>query len=756
MAYDFKKQCTEQNEETSKAFFPNILEKCQNASATNLNRKNFKVIEVNTDAHEKATHKKSVKGSAKSADGSSKQSRQNVPKPSLLDFPREVFGAVEIDPGHPDDYMTVYSGEGAFRAYSIPEVWEKEAQRAIEIQREEKANGSLSQEIIVSSCEEIIEDGNVDYCNVCAKGGNIICCDFCPRAFHQACMGDGAVSNDDEGEEKWECPDCRKEKQGLPQDFVDGSPHHDKLSAIISGNEDLGNDKNGLQLFSIIYEMVNMLMAYDFGVIFQKPVQGEKGYRKIVKHPMDLGTIRTKIEDGGYIDANASSFEAAIIAALKDVELVWHNCFLYNALDSAVYRMAGVLRRRASGIRKVSFDHLLSAEVKSAVGEYVSLCEKERLQLLLTQRPKNLAEAKALQAKQPKGKYKMFVNSKHATTKKVAIFDPSTGRIVKAYSSVKNAAVAHSHLVKLGHECEWTDPDILKLVNRSPSDPKCLIFGYRWLPLDDLRTKKVKFRRKASASTILEMRDGDCLYRFLSIEDALSYLFLPPAIEMTEARNQLKRVPAGTDFVELFGVGWRKPAFESSNSEKDNGGGEMAPSEKLKILLADCAVLKMDSCTRRTLMAFGSENAAFEDWKRVNSASPLSTEPTVGDLDYFRKEYLEGSLHVDGIVWKRCPTTDTEVARPKSNIDPELSGKGAVPKPAEESSDTPMDMDESKQTEDEVENPDQSKEQIDDPKTALGKRKLDADEGQQAQQKKQAFDDNNSIDDESSQEEGSI
>ena len=64
------------------------------------------------------------------------------------------------------------------------------------------------------------------------------------------------------------------------------------------------------------------------------------------------------------------------------------------------------------------------------------------------------------------------------------------------------------------------------------------------------------------------MKHGDCRYRFLSIEDALSYLFLPPAVEMTDAKAQLKRIPAGADFVELFGSGWRKPVFDVLSSQK--------------------------------------------------------------------------------------------------------------------------------------------------------------------------------------------
>ncbi|KAL3943256.1 MAG: hypothetical protein SGBAC_002665 [Bacillariaceae sp.] len=756
VAYDFKKHCTEQNAEPCTALFPNVLEKCQNASTTVSLRKRFRIVEGGIDTKEKSTNKKSGRGSSKSTDP---LKRPNVPQPPLLDFPREICGAIEVEVGHPDDYMTVFSSDGSFRAHSIPEAWEKEQQRALEIQKEERANDSVSQEVVVSACEEVVEDGNVDYCHICGKAGNIICCDLCPRTFHQVCMDNQNVSGEDIEEEKWECPVCKQEKKGLPDDLVDGTLHYKKLSVSINGNDDLKKDENGLRVFAIICELVNKLMVYDFGIIFQKPVQGEKGYKKIVKHPMDLGTIRSKIAHGRYIDAKAQSFDAGIVAALNDVELVWHNCFLYNALDSAVYRMAGVLKRRAMKIRKKSLDHLLNDAVKSSVGEYVSSCERERLQLLLSKRPKNIIGAKALQAKQPKGKYKMFVNSKHASTKKVAILEPSTGRILKTYSSVKTAVVAYDHLVKLGHECEWTDPDVPKLINRSSSDSKCILFGYRWLPLDDLRARKVKFRKRATAlaSPIYEMKYDNCRYRFLSIDDALSYLFMAQAIETIDARSQLKRVPAGKDFVELFGFGWRKPIFEVLvNAEKGGCASETVAFESHQCLLVDCVVVKMDSCTRRTLMAFGSETAAFEDWKRVNFASPQFTGPTLEDLEYFKKEYLEGRRHVDGIVWRRCsiPENNQEHSKPV--------GIQAVPVLTGEVSTHSKDLVEPQLPKEDEKSTKEGKEgqadasdaaatslehfsQLELP-TALGKRKLDGNDDQQTEPKKQACCDEEAMD----------
>ena len=56
------------------------------------------------------------------------------------------------------------------------------------------------------------------------------------------------------------------------------------------------------------------------------------GYFNIVKHPMDLRTIGTKLHAGSY-GTNAKAFRA-------DVKLVWKNCMSYNQPDVEFYQIA--------------------------------------------------------------------------------------------------------------------------------------------------------------------------------------------------------------------------------------------------------------------------------------------------------------------------------------------------------------------------------------------------------------------------------
>ena len=63
-------------------------------------------------------------------------------------------------------------------------------------------------------------------------------------------------------------------------------------------------------------------------------------YPKIVKHPMDLGTILQKLEGSKY---------ASVEAFLADVKLVWSNARLFNLEGSDIYEVAGLLEEEFEG-----------------------------------------------------------------------------------------------------------------------------------------------------------------------------------------------------------------------------------------------------------------------------------------------------------------------------------------------------------------------------------------------------------------------
>mmetsp|Transcript_15698 Transcript_15698/g.17726 ORF Transcript_15698/g.17726 Transcript_15698/m.17726 type:complete len:222 (-) Transcript_15698:120-785(-) len=82
-------------------------------------------------------------------------------------------------------------------------------------------------------------------------------------------------------------------------------------------------------------KLVDKLMSDPELVPFYDPVPWEElkldDYPKIIKKPMDLGTIKKKLEDKSY--SNATEFS-------KDIKQIWKNCMIYNADGSDFYKLA--------------------------------------------------------------------------------------------------------------------------------------------------------------------------------------------------------------------------------------------------------------------------------------------------------------------------------------------------------------------------------------------------------------------------------
>ena len=86
----------------------------------------------------------------------------------------------------------------------------------------------------------------------------------------------------------------------------------------------------------------------EFMFPFMEPVDYEKlqipDYPLIIKHPMDIGTIRKKLESDAY--DNAEEFKT-------DVELVIKNCFTFNPENTPVHvmgvRMQNLFNRKWAG-----------------------------------------------------------------------------------------------------------------------------------------------------------------------------------------------------------------------------------------------------------------------------------------------------------------------------------------------------------------------------------------------------------------------
>ena len=88
------------------------------------------------------------------------------------------------------------------------------------------------------------------------------------------------------------------------------------------------------------YEILRFLQTREDSQPFLEPVDwqayGLTDYPEIIQHPMDLGTIQTRLEGGQYKDPSAFA---------SDVRLVWDNCAKYNRPDSDLYMTADKLSK---------------------------------------------------------------------------------------------------------------------------------------------------------------------------------------------------------------------------------------------------------------------------------------------------------------------------------------------------------------------------------------------------------------------------
>ncbi|KAK9937900.1 hypothetical protein M0R45_014665 [Rubus argutus] len=100
----------------------------------------------------------------------------------------------------------------------------------------------------------------------------------------------------------------------------------------------LGSDKNSSRLLKSCTTLLEKLMKHKHGWVFNKPVDakglGLHDYYKIVKHPMDLGTVKSRLDKNWY--KTAAEFA-------EDVRLTFNNAMLYNPNEQDVHVMAALL-----------------------------------------------------------------------------------------------------------------------------------------------------------------------------------------------------------------------------------------------------------------------------------------------------------------------------------------------------------------------------------------------------------------------------
>ena len=122
-------------------------------------------------------------------------------------------------------------------------------------------------------------------------------------------------------------------------------------------------------------EVHKVLQCHQHGWVFNNPVDpvelGLPDYFEVIKRPMDLGTIKKKLENGCY--HSLEEFES-------HVHLTFDNAMLYNPEGSVVYNMAKEMKDKFT----LDYENLIRAlnieeEAKRKKGEACSLCGCEKL-----------------------------------------------------------------------------------------------------------------------------------------------------------------------------------------------------------------------------------------------------------------------------------------------------------------------------------------------------------------------------------------
>eukprot|EP00382_Lankesteria_abbotti_P005505 CAMPEP_0113847688 /NCGR_PEP_ID=MMETSP0372-20130328/2021_1 /TAXON_ID=340204 /ORGANISM="Lankesteria abbotti" /LENGTH=191 /DNA_ID=CAMNT_0000817009 /DNA_START=27 /DNA_END=602 /DNA_ORIENTATION=+ /assembly_acc=CAM_ASM_000359 len=130
--------------------------------------------------------------------------------------------------------------------------------------------------------------------------------------------------------------------------------------------------------------LLNVIKQQPEAAEFLEPVNWQKlklkDYPQIVKRPLDLGSVTTKLENNQY--ATECQF-------WEDIELIWSNCRLYNHERSTIYAECVAMEAFVDSKRQVSgclSDSVAAAELKDdlKLAYRIALLKKEHLNLVVS------------------------------------------------------------------------------------------------------------------------------------------------------------------------------------------------------------------------------------------------------------------------------------------------------------------------------------------------------------------------------------
>jgi len=186
------------------------------------------------------------------------------------------------------------------------------------------------------------------HCLVCGsqEEKHLILCATCPRAYHADCIQPNMAKTP---RGKWHCPGCnmknpkKKSKKARPLSFQERQepektpppPTPAEEPAPVEESPPPIEDKpkkarpNKKLDLSICHTLLSELGGHEeaWPFLYPVPLKQFPTYKKIIRNPMDVSTIRKKLNDGMY--KSREEFKG-------DVNLIFANCEIFNEDDSPV------------------------------------------------------------------------------------------------------------------------------------------------------------------------------------------------------------------------------------------------------------------------------------------------------------------------------------------------------------------------------------------------------------------------------------
>lgn len=195
-------------------------------------------------------------------------------------------------------------------------------------------------------------------------------------------------------------------------------------------------------LGSALHRIIDELMAKDTMAIFLEPVDASEvpDYSNVIKHPMDLGTMREKLRCGLY---------ESIEELESDFTLMIRNCLLYNNKDTIFYHrgvkmkeQGGIIFRHArrelekSGmieapIADTDLIKIIDGELKEILDEPASSKTVQKLEALL-------AKANTIKHHLAKAKKTKIIKIEISKRKRALMSDESEGESKSSVSGASN------------------------------------------------------------------------------------------------------------------------------------------------------------------------------------------------------------------------------------------------------------------------------------------------------------------------------